>query len=115
MKKRIKEIDNMEWYVLMHEFNKNEIVQFNIFDSYNFNTGVSEALTKYVDYNSFKEKIRGELAYAFRGKAEYEIVCSGLFAKSDNERYKIDIYTQVLPNLDILCHYIIDSYNNSLS
>ena len=102
-------MENMEWYVLRHEFNEDKIESFNIFHSVRFYDGVEEALKKFVTYDTFKEEIRIQLFCAFGSKVEYEIICSGLFEKS--EEFKIDIYYQVLPNLDILCRYIIEQYN----
>ena len=99
----------MEWYVLFCDFNSNKIVEKNIFDNWKFKEDVEKAYKKYKkdkDYDVFKEQIGKELMYYFWCKAEYEILCQGLFAKEENIR-KIDIYSQVLPNLDILAKYII--------
>ena len=99
-------LDNLKWYVLIHNFNTDEIMRFNIFDSMNFTKYAERAIKKYINYETFKEDVRGALFYAFCSKAEYEIICKGLVSKEDNE-FKIDVYKQVLPNLDILARYII--------
>lgn len=100
----------MEWYVLCHDFNKDSIESFNIFNSITFNRCLERSIKKYETFEKFKEDLRGDLFYAFGSKCEYEILCSGLTPKEDNV-FKIDIYQQVLPNLDILAKYIIGEIN----
>ena len=101
----------MEYYVLFHEFNNDEIKMWNIFNNSKFNDGVQELLKKFITFSDFKEKLKSLAVYCFWCKSEYEIICSGLNEEYDKE-YKIDIYTQIEPNLDMLARYIIDCYNN---
>lgn len=102
----------MKWYVLRYNFNSNEIENFNIFDHWRFTEDVENMLKKYENFNTFKENVKKELMYYFWSKSEYEIIVGGLHIELDWENFKkIDIYSQVLPNLDILCKYIIDEYN----
>ena len=103
-------LDNLKWYVLIHNFNTDEIMRFNIFDSMNFTKCAERAVKKYINYETFKEDVRGALFHAFCSKVEYEIICKGLVSKEDNE-FKIDVYEQVLPNLDILAKYILTEIN----
>lgn len=102
----------MEWYVLWHEFNSDKIESFNIFDSTSFKQEVDKLLEEFITFDDFKEKLDGALKYSFLSKAEYEIMCSGLFDR--NKAYRIDVYTQVKPNLDILARYIIEEYDRKL-
>lgn len=101
--------DELKWYELIHDFNGDKIKMFNIFNSLNFRWGVERAVKNYTTYEKFKDDIKGSLMYSFGYKVEYEIACSGLFEKS--ERHKIDVYYQVLPNLDILTNYIFETVN----
>lgn len=101
---------DLKWYALEHDFNKDEIKHFNIFGSANFGRWVEEAIKKYENYERFREDIRGALFYAFCSKVEYEMICKGLISTHDNE-VKIDVYEQVLPNLDILAKYILTEVN----
>ena len=104
----------MKWYVLRHDFNSNKIENFNIFDHWRFSEDIEKALKKYENFNTFKENVKKELMYYFWCKSEYEIIVGGLHAELDWENFeKIDIYNQVLPNLDIFCKYIIDEYNKN--
>ena len=102
----------MQWYVLNHDFNSDKIVSFNIFDSTSFKQEVDKLLEEFVTFDDFKEKLDSALKYSFMSRAEYEIMCSGLFDR--HKAYKIDIYTQVKPNLDTLARYIIEEYDRKL-
>lgn len=97
----------MEWYVLRCDFVTSKIEKFNIFNSFRFLESIKKSYKKYEkykDYEMFKEDIRHDLMFAYMSKVEFEILCSDLIGKTTS---KIDVYTQVLPNLDILCRYII--------
>ena len=102
----------MKWYVLWHEFNSDKIEPYNIFNNVRFKEEVDKLLKEFVSLDDFKEKLDSELRYNFWSRAEYEIMCSGLFDR--NKAYKIDIYSQVVPNLDVLARYIIEEYDRKL-
>ena len=102
----------MQWYVLRHEFNSDKIVPFDIFSNTRFKEGVDKLLEEFISLDDFKEKLDKELKYNFWSRAEYEMMCSGLFDR--NKAYKIDVYSQVVPNLDILAKYIIEKYNDKI-
>ena len=48
-------------------------------------------------------------------KSEWEVVVGGLFAKTDEERHKIDVWYQLEPNLDIITDYVIGVLNLKVS
>lgn len=102
----------MKWFVLNHDFNSDKIEPYNIFNSTSFKQEVDKLLEEFVTFDDFKEKLDSALKYSFLSKAEYEMMCSGLFNR--NKAYKIDVYSQVVPNLDILARYIIEEYNRKL-
>lgn len=108
----MKWIDNLRWYVLNHDFNANTIERYNIFNNSKLYDFLEKYFKKFITFEDFKEKLRSQLMYCFWSKVEYEIACSGLLAKNDDERYKIDVFYQLELNIDILAKYIIDSYNN---
>lgn len=103
----------MKWYVLNHNFNKNEIELFNIFDNWKFKEGVEEELKKYTIFSEFVDKLDRLAMYCFWCKTEYEILCCGLFPKSADELEKIDIYTQLKNNIETLAKYVILEYNKN--
>ena len=103
----------MKWYVLNHDFNSDKIISFNIFDSTSFKQEVDKLLEEFVTFDDFKEKLDGVLKYSFMSRAEYEMMCNGLFY--GHKVYKIDIYTQMKPNLDTLARYVIGEYNRKVA
>lgn len=107
----VKKSMKLEWYVLWNEFNSDEIRWFNIFRNINVIKGVEMSLKKYVDYPTFKEEMEKVFKYSFWSKAEYEILVSGL--SKNSETYKIDIWYQIEPNLDLICRHIIEEYNKT--
>lgn len=114
----MKESDNMEnlkWYVLNYNFNEKKVENFNIFRSVRFIEGVQDLLDNYITFEDFVEKLDRKLMYSFWSKREYEISVGDAF-ETDLDKYeKIDIYSQVKPNVKILAKYIIDNYNSGLS
>ena len=114
----MKESDNMEnlkWYVLNYDFNGKKVENFNIFRSVRFTEGVQDLLDNYITFEDFVEKLDRKLKYSFWSKREYEISVGDAF-ETDLDKYeKIDIYSQVKPNVKILAKYIIDNYNSGLS
>jgi hypothetical protein len=102
---------NLRWYVLNHNFNANTITKFNIFDSSRFNDCLDNLIKKYSNFEDFKIKLKNDLRYCFWSKAEYEIIAGGLFAREGNDFFKIDVYSQIEPNIDILADYIFEKVN----
>lgn len=104
----------MKFYALNYDWNKKKLYQFNIFDNIYFNEEIKKAIQDYNDnynYNVFKETIRRKLQYCFWCKREYELFIGDAFDENLDNYEKVDVYSQVLPNLDILCNYILDNRN----
>ena len=111
-KKEEKFMKSLEWYVLMYDFNADKLEHYNIFNNTNMWYRIPELIKDFVTYEDFKEELRSLLVYCFWSKREYELFIGDAF-EDDLEKYeKVDIYSQVLPNLDILANYIIDKWNN---
>lgn len=108
-------MENLKWYVLNYDFNGKKVENFNIFRSVRFVEGVQDLLEHYITFEDFVEKLESELRYAFWSKREYEILVSDAFETDLNKYEKIDVYSQVKPNVRILAKYIIDNYNDRLS
>ena len=101
----------MEWYVLNYDFNKKEAYSFNIFNSANFLEGLKRIMQEYegmgMTEKEFLERLDSVLRCSFWGKCEYEIYVTDAF--NDNES-KIDVYSQIKPNIEILANYIVENY-----
>lgn len=130
----------MEWYVYRYDFNKREIVPFNVFHRADFKEDVEEIDIKNISYKDFKNQLDRLTLYYFRSKCEYEIVITSWppfitkedaykmmnqFEK-DSKRYereplvinanlevgeKIDIYKQLHLNWDAFCDYVYNELN----
>lgn len=48
----------MEWNVYFHDFNRNEIITYNIFRHYRFNEEIQKLIHSKIDKIEFKEKAK---------------------------------------------------------
>lgn len=99
-------MDELKWHVILP---RPTAFYYNIFNSVRFR----EALMN-LKYRSKKEKaldLRNELqqilVYCFWCKAEFEVIIKGLF---ETEEHKVDVYSQISPNLDKLYNYILKNW-----
>ena len=98
----------MEWYVLNYDFNKKQIIKFNIFNNIKFYSGVKELLENYTDIDDFVSGLTSLLRYCFWCKREYEISVGDAFENDLDKYVKLDIFEQVIPNVKVLAYYIIN-------
>lgn len=95
---------NLEWYVLRHDFNKDEIVNYNVM------TGIADEIAKRVKakkiYNkeTLKDFLERTFLHDYWCRAEHEIMVSGLHRTDVME--KIDIWRQLEMNLDQIVEYV---------
>lgn len=106
---------NLKWYVLNYNFNEKKVENFNIFRSVRFVESVQDLLDNYITFEDFVKKLENILRYSFWSKREYEIFVSDAFETNINNFEKIDVYSQIKPNIKILAKYIIDNYNSELN
>ena len=99
---------NLEWYVMYDDFNSKKIKRVNIL-GYGFAEELAKDIKrkKIMNREQLKTHLRGEFMYHYWSKSEYEIVVGGLFAKSDDDFEKIDVWFQLEKNLDTITDYII--------
>ena len=101
-------MEKLEWYVINYDFNRKEMEDFNIFRSVRFTEGVENLLKENLSFDEFVERLEKELMYAFWSKVEYEVMIGDVFGTIER---KVDIYSQVKPNVRLLAKYILDNYN----
>ena len=94
---------NLEWNVLIHDFNKDKIKKYNIFRADLFED-IKNAKCK--TFGELREIIDKWAKYHYWSRAEYEIVVGGLFSKYPEKFEKIDIYRQIEINLDRITEYV---------
>ena len=96
----------MEWYVYYHNYNKDEIEKYNIFDHYGFRHDVELGIRQYDIKEEFAEDIKAELMYYFWSKAEWEVIVGPWCGSRNNKYIKIDVYDQVMLNWDAFVDYV---------
>lgn len=102
----------MKWFVLNYDFNRKEVVDYNVFNNSKFSNGVSELTEKYDgNFKEFALNLNSLAKYCFWSKREYEISVGDLFEQDINAYEKIDVYRQVEKNIEVLAHYILSESN----
>lgn len=102
----------MQWNVYYCDMNTNKIMLFNVFNHYSFRKEVKKLLTECSTIEEFSDKIRNSAMYYFWGKCEWEVIVKSLFARTEENSLKIDIYNQLLLNWDVFIKYVW-SYKSS--
>lgn len=102
-------IDSLSWNVLTWGFNEDRLVNFNIFDNANLINFIKETVTKEYDFDEFLYTLDRTLCSCFGYKCEYEILIGGLFTNDKSRYKKVDVYSQLKPNLKQLAAYIYDT------
>lgn len=100
-------MEDLKWYVLNYDFNKRKIINFNIFNNFRFTEGIKELLNHYTIFDDFIEQLDKLLMYCFWSKREYEISVGDAFDTNLDRYEKIDVYSQIKPNIGILARYIV--------
>lgn len=100
----------LEWYVLRYDINKNDLVHFNIFNYWKLVDAIDKQLSENFDYDDFVEFLKSELMYIFHARSQNEIAVGDIIEPYNLK--KIDIYDQLIPNIEILADYIMDTWRN---
>lgn len=95
----------LHWYVLNENFSTRKIEKYNALAYWDDN--IIKARKKMKTKAELKEWLKREFMYRYWSKCECEIFVAGLFTKDPKDFQKIDIWTQLEPNLDIITDYII--------
>ena len=103
----------LEWFVLNYDFNRKKIENYNIFRNFYFIENIKKLLEEHLTFEDFIIQLDKKLRYSFWSKREYEISVGDAFEENLNKYEKIDVYSQVKPNIKILAKYIIDNYKVS--
>lgn len=120
---------NMQWNVFLEDFNKHEIVTFDIFRHSYFRKDVAKIKKKKLNYEDFSKELRSVVMYYFWSKSEYEVVITSwppyidreeLDRLTSEEKYlrhnvrltvgkKIDVYQQLFLNWERFVGYVYES------
>lgn len=108
----------LEYYAMYYDWSIHKITKINVLgDRYKQRVYDKIKKGKITNAGELKEDLRTYLMYHYWCKSEYEILVGDLYYPSDdaerlknyyNELEKIDVFTQVEPNLDVVVTYIIN-------
>lgn len=122
----------LKYYVLNHDFNKDEIVNFNIFDNIILERETVKEVKRYLraprkykcyslkeqkyiyGFDGFVEELRTLIMWQEWGRCEYEILVSGTHTRKV-EPEKWDCYMQALPNIEAIAREVIYQYKQSVN
>ena len=97
------------WNVLLHDFNSDKIITYNVFgDEFKENLYKEYRKKKINNKLELKEYIKSKMMYHYWSRSEYEIAVGGLHSKHPENFEKIDAYYQLEMNLDHIVDYIND-------
>ena len=96
----------MQWNVFYHNWNKQQIDTFNVFDHGRFRKEVLEFLNKYENRDEFAEQMRRSLFYYFCSKCEWEVLITPWVANETDKSEKVDVYQQIMMNWDRFIDYV---------
>ncbi len=94
----------LKWYVLNYSFNDRKVKPYNVLS--NWDDDIRKARKKMKTRNELRDWLDKEFMYHYWCKAECETMMGG-FTTNPDKFEKIDIYTQLKPNLDIITDYVI--------
>lgn len=97
---------NLEWYVL--RFEQHKVDYYNVFGGNRFVELLHNSVKKkkITNYEELKNFINSYFIYYYMSKAEHEILVGELMTKDIESLEKIDIYSQLKPNLDTITKYV---------
>lgn len=99
----------LEWYVLMYNVKEHSIKPYNALNNELILELHKEIVKKkrITNYEELKEYVRKWFLYHYWCKAEYEVLIGRFFFESDKDLIKIDVYTQLMLNIDRIIEYLI--------
>lgn len=105
-KKRLEKVKklNLKWYALIHHYDKEKLDPYNVLYQ-DMVYDVDKVIDETNDYEKIKYEVSSWLSWMFRSRTQYEWIASQWTGKEFEE--KIDIYDQVIPNIDVLTEYLI--------
>lgn len=100
---------NLEWNVLVYDFNKKEIVNYNIL--YNIASELKKEIKakRVFDKKTLAHCLKRKFMYQYWSRCEYEVIISSLHGKDDG--VKIDAWRQIEMNLDRIVEYVNEKCN----
>ena len=118
-----------EFYVLNYDFNREKVINYNIFNNIHVQECTEKAVRKYLrspkkfiyrpfnpneevlyGFDALIKEIDGIIKWCEWSKREYEISVGDAFETDINKLEKWDCYAQAHPNAEIIAHTVIRQY-----
>ena len=108
-------MSDLVWNVYKEDFKKEKIEIYNIFNHKKFKEECINIFENHrnednYDYDKMKRDIKSLLMYYFWSKCEYEIILSDWPSSKDFKKEKIDVYDQVILNIDAFISSTLTQY-----
>ena len=107
----------LDYRVLNFDWNKNTVIEFNVFDNITVRENAEELLQKYakgdITFNEFDDKLDQLVKWQEWARCEYEMLISPWPSKEDDEAEKVDCYQQYHMNHTAAAIKVL--YDNGLS
>ena len=108
-------MSNLVWNVYREDINKREIEVYNIFSHKKFKEDCINIFENHrnesnYNYDKMKRDIEALLQYYFWSKCEYEIILSDWPPSKNFKEKKVDIYDQVMLNIDAFISSTLTQY-----
>lgn len=98
-----KKFNTLEWNVLIHDFNGNRFVYYNVLRE-DLLDDILKLAKKPFTYKKLQDVVQRWAMYHYWSKSEWEFIASSLFGDDET---KIDAYMQLEMNIDRLTEYLI--------
>ena len=99
---RVKNV-KLEWYVLRWDFNRKEVVNYNILADIVEDIAKEVRAKRVYDKSILREYLKTQFMYNYWSKAECEFYISDLHG---NDYRKVDMWKQIEPNLNNIVEYV---------
>ena len=97
----------LKWYALYWDSNEKALKTTNVVHEALIDE-VKKAIKKGYDYVTIRNIVKSYLVWRYWSKSEWEVIVSPLFTRNaEEDEVKIDIWTQLEPNLDVITEYLI--------
>lgn len=97
------------FYVINEDFNKKEFVKYDIMPYLVRCYEETKPKDKPTDFGGFKEFVDRKSMYMYWSRCQYEIVLVPLIGDREKQATKIDVYMQIIPNIDVITNVLMEN------
>lgn len=111
---KIKNVE-LKFYAFVYDWNTKSLIWTNVLgDRYKDRVCKKIKKDEITNVEELKEDLKNYLMYHYWCKSEYEILVGDLLSSINPEKYvdymvKLDVYSQVIKNIDVMVNYIINT------